>query len=86
MVKYVHFICFFCIGFSENYIPQKIASGSHVTKMFFGFITVPLYIYSMLSLMSILEKNTIRFTPDSTPDDLRLDDTFCFSKEQGNVE
>ena len=54
--------------------------------MFLGFITVPLYIYSMLSLMSTLENNTVKFSPESTPDNLRIEDTFCFSEDQGNVK
>lgn len=71
-VKYIHFICFICMIYSETYVPLKISTCSHVTKMFFGFVTVPLYIFSILWLMSVQDRRKFRFTEDSTPTDYKV--------------
>jgi hypothetical protein len=84
-VKWIHLICFICMCIAENVVPLKVTSGVRVTKMFFGFITVPLYIFSILWLMSVDDGHRFKFTADSTLDNFKAMGDFCISKKPGNV-
>lgn len=53
--------------------------------MVLGFVTVPLYVFSILWLMSVDDAWRFKFTPDSTFHNLKAMGDFCVSKDENNV-
>lgn len=54
--------------------------------MFFGIITTPMYIYSILWLQTVIDLRRFKFSPDSTPSDYKTVGKFCLTKDLGNVQ
>lgn len=53
--------------------------------MFMGFLTTPLYIYSILWLESALEDQKLNFKEGSTQSNVLVDGWFCIAKDMGNI-
>ena len=62
-----------------------MTSKVYVTKILLGFVTVPLYIFSILWLMATDDAWRFKFTPDSTKDSYKAMGVFCLNKQGGNV-
>lgn len=84
-VKWIHLLCFLCLAFCENFIKERVSSAFYVTRILIGFFTVPLYIFSILWLMSVDDAWRFKFTPDSTMDNYKAMGDFCINMNGGNV-
>lgn len=84
-VKNIHLFCFFLKIISYNYVPQKVETNSLVFKMFMGFISTPLYIFTILWLESAIEDQKLNFKEGSTQSKVLVDGWFCIAKEMGNI-
>ena len=69
--KWIHLICFICLIIRENTVDLQIETRTFVTKILLGFITVPLYIFSICWLIITKDEMRFMFDPASTKEDYK---------------